>query len=222
VSAEVRQSRFDRHIKKYPMNHAHPKHAQPDHPILEPISQRWSPYAYDPTRTVDSEKLRSALEAARWAASSYNEQPWTFLLARRENQEAFATMLECLTEANQAWAKNASVLLLTVAARTFARNGKPNRVAEHDIGLAAASFAIQATALGLDVHQMAGINIAKIRQTYGVPDGYDPLTAIAVGYALPPEQIDDAQAREKDTTPRQRKSFAEIVFAGKWGESAKL
>ena len=201
---------------------SHPKHAQPEHPILDPLARRWSPYAYDATRTVEPEKLRSCLEAARWAASSYNEQPWTFLLARREDAEAFATMLECLLEANQAWAKSASVLLLTVASETFSRNGKPNRVAVHDIGLAAANFTIQATALGLDVHQMAGINISKIRQTYGVPEGYEPVTAIAVGYALPAEQIENASVREKDTHPRERKPLSETVFSGKWGESAKL
>jgi nitroreductase len=204
------------------MNHTHPKHATPDHSILEPIAKRWSPYAYDASRSVEPEKLLSCLEAARWAASSYNEQPWTLFIARREDTEAFAAMVDCLVEGNQGWAKNASVLLLTVVAKNFKLNGKPNRAAEHDIGLMAANFTLQATALGLDVHQMIGINGSKVRQTYGVPEGYEPLTAIAVGYALPPAKIEDESLRERDTKPRERKELAEFVFAGKWGEGAKL
>ncbi len=204
------------------MTTRHPKHAQTDFPILEPIAARWSPYAYDPTRSVEPEKLRICLEAARWAASSYNEQPWTFVLARREETAAFKTMLECLLEANQAWAKHASVLMLTVVCRTFKLNGKPNRVAEHDIGLAAGNLVVQAAALGVDAHQMAGLNPAAVRQAYGIPEGYDPYTAIALGYAAAPDSIDDPQLRERETAPRTRKPLSEIVFAGSWGKAAQL
>lgn len=204
------------------MTTRHPKHAATDFPILEPMAARWSPYAYDPTRAVEPEKLRICLEAARWAASSYNEQPWTFLLARREDKAAFDTMLACLTEPNQAWAKNASVLMLTVVCRTFKLNGKPNRVAEHDIGLAAGNLVVQAAALGLDAHQMAGVNLAAARQTYSIPEGYEPFTAIALGYAAAPESIDDLKLRERETAPRTRKPLNEIVFAGTWGKAAQL
>lgn len=199
---------------------SHPKFAKPDHPILEAFAHRWSPYAYDP-RPVETEKLLSCLEAARWAASSYNEQPWTFLVAKREDAAAFDTMLGCLLEANQAWAKNAGVLLLTVTQKHFKLNGKPNRVCEHDIGLAAGNFVVQAATLGLQGHQMAGINIQKIRTTYNIPEGYDPLTAIALGYPLESTQIDDEKLKGQETTARARKPLTEITMST-WGQPAKL
>jgi nitroreductase len=200
------------------MTTRHPKHATPDHPILEPIAQRWSPYAFDPSRTIDNDKLLSCLEALRWAPSSYNEQPWSYLIAKREDAAAFNTMLGCLLEANQAWAKNASVLLLSVVQRNFKLNGKPNRVAEHDLGLAAGNLCIQAAALGIDVHQMAGVDLEKVRATYHVPAGYDPYTAIAMGYAADVSSISDPELRERETAPRTRKKIEEFVFAGAWGQ----
>src|SRR5215212_5312678 len=136
----------------------HVKHATPDHPILQPIAERWSPYAFN-GQPVEREKLLSCLEAARWAESSYNEQPWVFFLAERTNAAEFERALECLLEANQVWARHAGVLILTATSRTFKKNGSPNRVAEHDLGIAAAHFALQATALGLQAHQMAGVNL---------------------------------------------------------------
>ena len=187
------------------------KRAQADHSILDVLADRYSPYAYDP-RPVEPDKLLSCLEAARWAASSYNEQPWSFIVAERDNEDEFARMLECLVEANQEWAKHAGVLMLTVTARNFTRNGKPNRMAEHDIGLAMGNFSAQATALGLAVHQMAGINPSKARSTYSIPDSHDPLTAVAVGYVnLSPA---DPQLAERERMPRSRKSLDEIVFRG--------
>ena len=121
-------------------------------PLLPAISQLWSPYRFDP-RPVESDKLIRCLDAARWAASSYNDQPWHFIVARREDSAAFQTALGCLLEANQAWAHNAGVLMLTVIRTTFRRGGKPNRVALHDLGAAATSLALQATGEGLQVHQ---------------------------------------------------------------------
>ncbi|HTN74162.1 MAG TPA: nitroreductase family protein [Pirellulaceae bacterium] len=202
------------------MANSHPKFAQPDHPILDAIAHRWSPYAYDP-RPVEGDKLLSCLEAARWAASSYNEQPWTFLLAQRTDQAAFATMLGCLLEANQAWAQHAGVLLLTVTCQNFKLNNKPNRVCVHDIGLAAGNFVVQAAALGLQAHQMAGVDLEKVRQTYNIPAGYDPVTAIALGYPLPASSIADAKLSQMETSPRGRKPLSEIVLST-WGQPAKL
>lgn len=204
------------------MTTRHPKHATPDQPILEPIAARWSPYAYDPNRTLEPEKLRICLEALRWAASSYNEQPWSYLIARREDEAAFQTMLGCLWEGNQAWAKNASVLMISVVQRTFKLNGKPNRVAEHDLGLAAGNLVIQAAAIGVDVHQMAGVDLGKAKQTYAIPDGYDAHTAIALGYALPLDAITDPKLRTGEETPRTRKKVEEFMFAGKWGQRASI
>ena len=187
----------------------------PSHPIHDLIAQRYSPYVFEP-RDVEREKLLACLEAARWAASSYNEQPWSFIVAERNDTEAFATMLECLMEANQEWARNAGTLLVTVAAETFSRNNKPNRVCDHDIGLAIGNLTVQATSLGLCVHQMAGINLSKTRQVYGIPDSHHPLTAIAIGYAGEASSDSESQFAERDGAPRSRKPLNEFVYHQSW------
>src|ERR1700677_2307719 len=114
-----------------------------EHSVVDVIRHRWSPVVYSP-QTVEPEKLLSVLEAARWAPSSFNEQPWSFLIARKEDSEDFAKMLGCLMEANQGWAKAAPVLMISVAKRNFAYNGKPNRCAVHDVGLASENMALEA------------------------------------------------------------------------------
>jgi nitroreductase len=195
----------------------HVKHATPDHPILAPIAERWSPYSFN-GQPVEREKLLTCLEAARWAESSYNEQPWVFFLAERTNANEFQRALECLLEGNQVWAKHAGVLLLSATSRTFRKNGNPNPVCQHDLGIAAAHMALQATALGLQAHQMQGVNLAKVRQTYNVPEGYDPLTAIAIGYAGKPAEGIDPQLAARDEAPRGRKQLSEFVFMGNWGQ----
>lgn len=202
------------------MDSPHPKLAKTEHLVLNLIAQRFSPYAFDP-RPVEREKLLSCLEAARWAPSSYNEQPWTYILAERTSPAEFAKALDCLVEPNQAWAKNAGVLILTVASRKFARNGNPNSACEHDIGLAAANLSLQAVALGLQCHQMIGIVGAKVRATYGVPDGYDPLTAIAIGYAAPVSPDTKDPLAQRDLAPRSRKKLSDFVVSS-WGQPAKL
>ncbi len=197
------------------------KQARTEHPILDVLARRWSPYVLDP-RPVERDKLLSCLEAARWAASSYNEQPWSFIVAPREDQEEFQRLLGCLVEANQAWARDAGVLLLTIVARTFRRNDKPNRVAAHDVGLAMGNFTVQATELGLTVHQMAGVDLEMARRTYQIPDSHDPLTAVTLGYAANPAAAADPQLAQRDTAPRSRKPLSEFVFAGRWNQPAKL
>jgi nitroreductase len=198
---------------------ASPAHlVQTDYPVLPVIAERWSPYVYEP-RPVEREKLLACLEAARWAPSSYNEQPWTFLLAERSDAAAFATMLGCLVEGNRAWAQNAGVLLLTIVSKFFTLNGKPNRAAEHDIGLASENMVLQATALGLQGHQMIGIEPAKIRATYGIPETHEPLTAIALGYAG--KSSDGEALAQRDASRRGRKGLSEIVLS-RWGQPADL
>jgi nitroreductase len=199
----------------------HPKLAKTDHPVLPAIAERWSPYAFDP-RPVEREKLLSCLEAARWAASSYNEQPWTFILAERTDTAEFARIIDCLVEGNQAWAKNAAVLMLTVVAKAFTKNSKPNRAAEHDIGLAAGNMVLQATALGLQGHQMIGVERDKIRAAYNIPDSHEPLTAIALGYPAAVQPGTTDPLGQRDLASRQRKPLSEIVISGAWGQPAKL
>jgi len=203
------------------MSASNVKTASTDHPVIPAIAERFSPYAYD-GKPVDRGQALSCFEAARWAASSYNEQPWSFIVAFREDGAAFEKMLECLLEANQAWAKHAGMLMITVVVRTFSRNGKPNRVAEHDLGLAMGNFSIQATTLGLHVHQMAGINPTKARQTYNVPDGFDPITAVAVGHAADPGTFGNADLADRDRAARSRKPLTDFVFQDAWSRTASI
>lgn len=196
------------------------KHARPDHPILELNAARYSPYGFEP-RSIGAEDLCSLFEAARWAPSSYNEQPWRFVVATRDQPQEFARVLSCLVEANQAWAKHASVLALGIVSRRFARNDKPNKAAEHDLGLAAAHLTFEATARGLHVHQMIGIDPERARSEFAIPEGHDALTALAIGYAADPAKLDE-KLRQRDTAPRQRKPLAEFVFGGRFGQAARL
>ena len=196
------------------------KKASTDYPIQELIADRWSPYGFE-DRPVAQVDLRCLFEAARWAASSYNEQPWSFLVATRENPEEFARLLSCLVEANQAWAKAAPVLALGVVSLRFSRNNKQNRAAVYDLGLAAGNLVVEATARGLCVHQMIGILPEKAREVYQIPEYFEAWTAMAIGYAADPAKLPDA-LKERDLAPRQRKPLPEFVFADKWGQPSPL
>lgn len=197
------------------------KRASADHPIHELISDRWSPYGFS-DRPVSQSDLCGLFEAVRWSASSYNEQPWSFIVAAKDKPDRYEEILSCLLEGNQGWAGQAPVLMIAVASMRFSRNNKPNRVAIHDLGLAAATLTFEATARGLAVHQMAGILPDKARVLFAIPEGHDPITALAVGYAEAPESLPDA-LKERDSAPRTRKPLSQFVFEGKWGDaSAKI
>jgi nitroreductase len=194
------------------------KKADTDHPVHDLIAARWSPYGFS-DRAVSDDDLRSLFEAARWAASSYNEQPWRFIVARREDTAHFDRLVACLVEGNQAWARLAPVLVLTAARLNFARNDKPNAAAVHDMGLAAGNLSTEATSRGLCVHQMIGIEPEKARELFSIPAGYRALTALAIGYAgQQPGLPEDIKARELG--PRKRKPIHEFTFGADWGESA--
>ncbi len=194
--------------------------ATTDYPIHELIVKRWSPYCFD-ERSVTDEDLRSLFEAARWAPSSFNEQPWSYVVAKKENSEEFTRLLSCLVEVNQVWAKAAAALALGITSLKFARNGKPNRAAIHDLGLSNGNLVLEATARGLSVHQMAGIFPDKAREIYQVPEGYEPMVAIAIGYAGERKDLPQELA-ERDIARRPRKPLKELIFSGKWGTTADL
>jgi len=198
----------------------HHKHATPSHPIHELIASRWSPYAFC-DRPVSEDDIRSLFEAARWAASSYNEQPWSYIVATKTDPAEFERLLSCLVDANQPWAKSAPVLALGCAKLTFAHNGKPNGVALHDLGLASATLTFEAMARGLYVHQMGGILPEKARELYGIPEGVQPLTGVAIGYVADPNTLPDGY-RQRDLATRQRKPLTEFVFGGQWGTAANI
>lgn len=195
------------------------KPAPADYPIHETIARRWSPRHYSPTR-LEPVTVRTLLEAARWAPSSSNEQPWRFMVAMQQDPHAFATMLEVLVPGNQVWAKDAGVLMITFASLTFARQGKPNRHALHDVGLATENLMLQATALGLQAHPMAGFDVEKAKTTYAMPEGFEPVAALAVGVPGDPNTLPEDR-RERELAPRVRKPQAEFVFAGTWGQAMK-
>jgi nitroreductase len=195
------------------------KPAPTDYPIEELIQRRWSPRAFS-DRGVEPEKLRSLFEAARWAPSSFNEQPWAYIIATKDKADEYAQMLSCLMEKNQQWARLAPVLGVSIAKLNFDKTGKPNRHAFHDVGLATGTMLVQATALGLFVHQMAGFSVDKVRETYLLPEGFEPVAAIAIGYAADTQVLPEA-FREQEVGPRKRKRICEFVFEGRWGEAWK-
>jgi nitroreductase len=191
-----------------------------DHPVHDLIASRWSPYAFD-SRTVATEVLKSLFEAARWSASSYNEQPWSYIVATQTDAPAFATLLSCLVEGNQAWAKSVPVLALGCTSLKFSRNGKPNVVAHHDLGQASANLSLEATARGVTIHQMAGILPDRARELYQIPEGVEALTGLAIGYPGDPKQLPEAM-RGRDVARTPRKPIAEFVFSGAWGTTASV
>jgi nitroreductase len=195
------------------------KPAETSVPIHDLIRHRWSPRAFDP-RPVEPEKLRTLFEAARWAPSSYNAQPWYFIVGTKDDPENYNRVLETFVEFNQGWAKQAPVLALSVAKLTF-DDGKPNRHAFHDVGQAAANLTIQAEALGLSVHQMAGIEPEKARKLFHIPADYEAVAGIALGYAGDPSSLGD-EMRKRELAPRQRKPLDSFVFTGEWGHVPHL
>ena len=196
------------------------KSAETQYPIHDLLRRRWSPRAFS-DRRVDPAIMRSLLEAARWAPSSYNEQPWSFIVATKDDTAEFSRLLSCLVEGNIQWAQHAPVLMVSVARLSFEDDGKPNRHAFHDVGLAVANLIVQATALGLVVHQMAGIFPDKIRELYGIPEGYEAVAGIALGYPGDPQSLPEG-LRKRELAPRERKPLTEFVFSGSWGQTSPL
>lgn len=187
------------------------------HPL---IRDRWSPVCFS-SRKIEPHVLGSLFEAARWAPSSYNEQPWAFCLATQDQPAEFAAMLGCLMESNQLWAKHAYALLITVAKLALDRNGKPNRHCYDDTGSATQNLFLQATSHGLFCHPMGGFDVAKAREVLAIPATHEPLTAVAIGYPAEDDSLFDASVRERNQSPRSRKGLSEFVFTGKFGNAER-
>ena len=191
------------------------KPASTTYPLEPAIARRWSPRAYDPDRIVSDRDLLTCLEAARWAPSSVNEQPWRYLVFDHKDPEARERARACLSDGN-AWARRVPVLILSVAKLTFTRNGKPNRHAHYDTGAATVSLCLQATALGMFAHQMGGFDSARARAEFAIPDNCEPMTMIALGYYGRVEDLQEPQ-RSRETEPRARLALDAIYFRGYWG-----
>lgn len=196
------------------------KAAKTTYPVHELIQTRWSPRAFD-ARSVEPDKLRTLLEAARWSASGSNLQPWAFIIARQaEEPEAHARMVDCLMEGNVPWASKAPVLGITVA-NIYRKENVRNRHAYHDVGLATQNLAIQATALGLYLHLMGGFSPDKASEAFAIPEGFEPVTMFALGYLGDANTLSDRH-RESEIAERTRRPLEEFVFTDHWGEVAPL
>lgn len=192
--------------------------AKNDHPVHHLIQNRWSPRAFS-DRLIAPEILRSLFEAARWAPSSSNEQPWAFIVGTKDEPENHDRILSTLVEFNQAWAKYAPVLVVAVTEMEFARNKTPNRNAFYDTGAAVAHLTAEATSRGLFVHQMAGFDPQKAIDIFHIPKGWEPIAVFAIGYPGDPDSLPD-KLRERELAPRSRKPISEFVMDGNWGHPA--
>lgn len=196
----------------------HPKIARPDHEILDVIRQRWSPRAFDPTREVSRSDLRRLFEAARWAPSSFNEQPWRFVVAdRQRSPAAFAAVNASLVPANRLWSAEVPVLVLVAVRTTLERDDALNSHAWYDAGQAVAFLALQATATGLAVRQVQGFDRDEARRACEVPAPFEPALILAIGYAGDPDALTVDKHRAAERAPRERRSIEEFVFEGAWG-----
>jgi nitroreductase len=196
------------------------KKADAAHPVQQLILRRWSPYAFA-DRPVSDDDLRSLFEAARWSASSFNDQPWRYIVATKANAAEYERVLSCLTDGNRVWAKAAPVLALGCTSLNLTLTGQPNAAAEHDLGLASANLVLEATARGLSVHQMIGILPDTVRELYGIPTSVRPLTALAIGYCGDLHSFPE-NLRVRDLAERTRKPLSEFVFGGQWGLPSDL
>jgi nitroreductase len=194
------------------------KHGVTNVPVLDLILRRWSPRAFD-GRTVSDADLATLFTAASWAASSYNEQPWRFLLGR-QGDAAWTKIFGALSPPNQSWTKAAPLLYVAIAKKTFSHNGSPNRVAVHDVGAACATLSLQATALGLHTHGMAGFDPQALKESFGIPDDYDPISCWAIGYLGDPETLPE-NFRTSELQPRTRKPLDAFVFT-EWEQGLQL
>lgn len=187
-------------------------------PILPLLAQRYSGVSYDPARPVSQADLRTLAEAGRWAPSCFGDQPWRFLIcSKADNHPAWDKAFACLGEGNQPWCQHAPVLLITCCDTLFVHNDKPNGYGPYDSGAAAMSICLQASALGLMTHQMAGFSAAKARELFAVPDRYTPLAMMTVGYQLDEAYLSEA-LKARELKPRARSPLESRFFAGEWGK----
>ncbi len=197
----------------------HPKDAETRHPIHALLRRRWSPRAFT-NRPIAPETLHRMLEAARWAPSAGNGQPWAFIIATRDDEAEFARLLGVLNEKNQEWASSAAVLMLGLAV-TRRPDGKEHRLALYDLGLAVENLIVEGMANDVYAHQMAGFDADAARQAFAIPDDIAVVSAIALGYPANPALLPD-DLREREQSPRARKPLAELAFRGRFGVTAPV
>jgi len=187
--------------------------------VLPIFHHRWSSRFFA-DREVTPDTLAKLFEAARWAASSNNEQPWRFIVALK-GSESHAKLAESLAGFNQVWAHKAPVLILGAALDHFPKAARPNRFALYDLGAATSYLTLQAAALGLTTHQMGGFDQEKARAAFNIPSDYHLGTLVALGYQGEPIGTPEDEVVKRELTSRTRKPISEFVFES-WGEPAKL
>jgi len=184
--------------------------------IHDLIDKRWSPRAFS-DREIAAEKIEVLFQAASYAASCFNEQPWRFIYATKNYPERYEQLLSCLGEFNQMWVKTAPMIILTLVSRDFVKNQNPNAHARHDLGLAMGNMSVQAMSMDLYLHHMAGFSPEKAREIFDIPDDFDVVTMIAVGYLGNPEILPE-HIGEMESSERIRRPLQKIVFDGDWEE----
>jgi nitroreductase len=187
--------------------------------VLPVVLSRWSPRSFS-DRAVTTADLRKVFEAARWAASAYNEQPWRYLVGTR-NSPTHEKIFSTLIGFNQSWAGSAPVLILGVASTKFSHNGTENAYAAYDLGAASSYLTLEAAALGLTTHQMAGFDHEAARKAFDIPADYALGSVIALGYQGEPSALGNEQMISMEVAPRERKPQSEFVLSA-WGEPAQL
>ena len=165
---------------------------------------------------IEDEDLRLLFEAARWAPSSYNQQPWRFIIAKKEEREEFQTFVDLLSEGNRSWAPSAPVLVLSLAEVVNEYNNKINRFAFHDLGIAVGNLLFQATSMGLGVHLMGGYDVEKAKTVLNIPDNFEPAAMMAIGYQGEIDHL-PVELKRRELAKRTRKEVDEIVYTAKWG-----
>lgn len=192
--------------------------APSEYPVHDLIRDRWSPRAFS-DKAIAPADLCGLFEAARWAPSSSNEQPWAFIVAPKHDHANFTKALQPLVEFNVNWAKHAAVLGFAVSELAFAKNKAPNRNAQYDTGASTALLSIEAVSRGILVHQMAGFDPDTAREVFAIPASWDAIAAFAMGYPGDPASLPQPY-RDRETAPRVRKPIREFVMSGKWGRTA--
>jgi nitroreductase len=179
-------------------------------PIIELIQNRRSRRAYA-DKPVENEKINALFEAARWAPSSVNEQPWIYIYATKDQPELWNRIFDALNDSNKIWVKHVPLLIASVVRKNFIRNDRPNLAARYDLGAANAFLSLQATHLGLNVHQIGGFNAEQLRVNLNVPDAYEPVTVLAIGYPGEIGMLPD-HLQQREIAPRERYLQQEFVM----------
>ena len=187
------------------------KRAVTQFPVIEEIKKRWSPRAFDTKKSITRDDINTILEAASWAPSAMNEQPWRYVVALKEETEKFNAVVNCLFDANTLWAKNAAALVVSFAKLTYSSNGKTNSAALHDVGMANQNMLLQAASMDIYTHVMGGFDKEKVKEVFKTEPDMQPVVIIALGSLGNPEDLPEP-LKVREIAARTRKNIEEIVL----------